>query len=98
MATAIETEAPRSPKSDFARRIASRKISEEFEYFAAIFERLQRENFSAPEAVLYALEHALASKASGLLNKKKEREELPVGSKVCIVGAGMSGMFYLSKE
>ena len=79
-------------KSEFARRFASKKISEEFRYFAQIYDRLKREHFQgdlkADQAVLDALDRA--SRGRPLINKEEE-VPLPEGSKVCIVGAGMSG-------
>lgn len=84
----------RSWKSGFSQRVASKKISEEFEYFAKIYEQLNLEGLRGAEAVLYALEHASnASKASELRDADKQVTELPLGSKVCIIGAGMSGQY-----
>lgn len=82
-------------KSEFARRVASKKISEEFEYFAQIYDKLSREDFKgqikSEDAVLFALDQA--SKRRPLLNTKEQVSSLPKGSKVCIVGAGMAGRF-----
>ena len=79
-------------KSAFAQRVASRKISEEFEYFARIYDKLTKDGWSPTDAVVYGLEHASAAeKASDLLDDEKQMDKLPKGSKVCIVGAGMAG-------
>lgn len=81
-------------KSAFARRIASQKISEEFEYFARFYELLNKEGFPGDEAVRYALEWASKmKKPTDLRDDKKIVTKLDPGSKVCIVGAGMSGMY-----
>lgn len=80
-------------KSEFARRVASKKISEEFQYFAQIYDKSRRKDFKGhvkfEDAVLFALEQA--SKGEALLNKNEQAHSFPEGSKVCIVGAGMSG-------
>ena len=85
-------------KSEFARRVASKKISEEFQYFVEIFDKLKREDFKdgikSTEAVLFALEQASQGK-KGLIDEKNRVSSLPEGSKVCIVGAGMSGKLEL---
>ena len=79
-------------KSLYSQQLASKKITEEFEYFAKVYQRADK--FKAPDAVKYALEHASKRSVAGdLLNKKESATSLPQGSKVCIVGAGMAGKF-----
>ena len=78
-------------KSEFVRRVTSKKISEEFEYFAKSYEKLIKAGLPSSEAVLFALEHA--SKQKPLQDPAKRVSTLPEGSKVCIVGAGMSGTY-----
>ena len=81
-------------KSAFAQRVASKKISEEFEYFARIYDKLTKDGWSPTDAVVYGLEHASAAgEASDLLDDEKQMDKLPKGSKVCIVGAGMAGTY-----
>ena len=80
-------------KSEFARRVASKKISEEFQYFLEIYDKLTKSQFKqhvkADDAVLAAME--MASEKNSPLDKRPRVSSLPEGSKVCIVGAGMSG-------
>ena len=91
-----ETKAPDCGtwKSEFARRVASKKITEEFQYFVEIYDKLSRDGFKGDikgtEAVLFALEQASKGR-KGLINEENRISSLPEGSKVCIVGAGMSG-------
>ena len=80
-------------KSSFARRLASMKISEEYEYLAKIYEKLNLTGLRSSEALLYALHHASSSSpASEFRDSTKDVTQLPPGSKVCIVGAGMAGI------
>ena len=79
-------------KSAFAQRLTSKKTGEEFDYFARAFQ--MDPDLQGPSAFLYALEHAYnREKAKDLRDKKAKVEELPKGSKLCIVGAGMAGMY-----
>ena len=81
-------------KSLYSQTLAAKRITEEFEYFAKVYEKLDENQFKGPDAVLYALEHASKrSKASDLVNDDERVKKLPQGSKVCIIGAGMAGMF-----
>ena len=78
-------------KTSFSKRLASKKITEEFEYFAT---QLDKGQFDGPGAVRYALSHATKrSKPDDFVDDDKKVKELPEGSKVCIVGAGMAGLF-----
>ena len=71
--------------------MTSKKTGEEFDYFARAFQR--DPGLPGPDALLYALAHAYTmTNADELRNKKKQVTELPEGSKLCIVGAGMAGM------
>ena len=80
-------------KSSFARRLASMKISEEYEYLAKIYEKLNLTDQRSSEALLYALHNASSSSpANKFRDSTKEVTQLPEGSKVCIIGAGMAGM------
>ena len=76
-----------SNKAAFAQQIASKKIDEEFEYFVKRFQQLGPKAFDAPEIT----EYALNPKTDGLLDDGRGATELPAGSKVCIIGAGMAG-------
>lgn len=81
-----------SNKSLFSQKLALKRITEEFEQFAKVYERLDKKGFKGPDAVVYALGHASTrSEASDLLDDDKQTTTLPPGSKVCIVGAGMAG-------
>ncbi|KAL9094909.1 MAG: hypothetical protein Q9165_002859 [Trypethelium subeluteriae] len=91
--------APSSPelsakwKSLFSQKLASKKIMEEFEYFAKVYEKLDKNKFQGPDAVIYALQHASKrSNPSDLVDDKRRAKTLPEGSKICIVGAGMAAM------
>ena len=80
-------------KSSFARRLASMKISEEYEYLAKVYEKLNLTGLRSSEALLYALHNASSSSpANKFLDSTKEVTQLPPGSKVCIVGAGIAGI------
>lgn len=81
-------------KSSWTRRLASMKISEEYEYLAKIYRQLKLERLQSDEALLYALQHASSSSpASEFRDPKKKASELAPGSKVCIIGAGMAGKY-----
>ena len=81
-----------SYKSCFTRRLASMKISEEYEYLAKIYEKLNLEGLRSDEALFYALKHASSSSpASEFRDPDAEVKKLEAGSKVCIIGAGMAG-------
>ena len=83
-------------KSRFSRRIASKKISEEFEYLAKIYNKLELEDLQGEKDVRYALQHASSSsQASEFRDPGKKEPAWPPGSKVCIVGAGMAGKYYV---
>lgn len=78
-------------KSAYAQRLTSKRTGEEFDYFARAFQR--HSGLRGPDALLYALAHAYSmTKADDLRNDDKQVKELPEGSKLCIVGAGMAGM------
>ena len=103
----VPPDAPKPPKdadastwkSLFAQKLASKKITEEFEYFAKIYEKLDKNEFKGPDAVVYALDHAAKrSKASDLLDDDERVKTLPEGSKVCIVGAGMAGTRQINRD
>ena len=79
-------------KSCFTRRLASMKISEEYEYLAKIYHQLKLEGLQSNEALLFALQHASSSSpANEFRNPEKQVTKLAPGSKVCIIGAGMAG-------
>ena len=79
-------------KSCFTRRLASMKISEEYEYLAKIYHQLKLEGLQSNEALIFALRHASSSSpANDFRNPKKQVTQLAPGSKVCIIGAGMAG-------
>ncbi|KAL9102091.1 MAG: hypothetical protein Q9163_002714 [Psora crenata] len=80
-------------KSEFAYQLALKEITEEFEHFASKY-MLGPQKFAGPDAVMYALDR----KTTGLQDRSQEATELPVGSKVCIVGAGMAGWSFLPYE
>ena len=78
-------------KSAYAQRLTSKKTGEEFDYFAR--ELQLHPDLQGPSAFLYALAHAYKmTKANDLRDDEKQVKELPKGSKLCIVGAGMAGM------
>lgn len=72
-------------KAAYARQVASKKIDEEFEYFETLVR--QPNHTELPEATKYALD----PHKDGLFDDKKAVTKLPPDSKVCIIGAGMSG-------
>ena len=79
-------------KSAFAQRLTSKKTGEEFDYFAKALQ-MDPKHFQGPSAFLYALKHAYQmTEANDLRDDERQVEELPEGSKLCIVGAGMAGM------
>ena len=86
-------------KSCFTRRLASMKISEEYEYLAKIYHLLKLEGLQSNQALLFALRHASSSSpASDFRDPEKEVTKLDPGSKVCIIGAGMAGTYQSMRE
>ena len=80
-------------KSAYAQRLTSKRTGEEFDYFARAFQR--NSGLRGPDALLYALAHAYKmTNADDLRNDEKQVKELPKGSKLCVVGAGMAGMCF----
>ena len=79
-----------SKKSTWAQCLAAEKIDEEFAYFRKVYETLGPESF---ERTIHALLYALNPAKKGLLDTGERVTKLPAGSKVCIMGAGMSGMY-----
>lgn len=97
MANHVENTSPPiagSWKSSWTRRLASMKISEEYEYLAKIYHQLKLERLQSDEALLYALQNASSSSpASDFRDPEKKISTLKPGSKVCIIGAGMAGKY-----
>lgn len=73
-------------KAAWARQVASKKINEEFKYFEKLVQLSHHPSLPA------ATEYALDPTTKGLIEHRKEPTKLPADSKVCIVGAGMSGI------
>ncbi|KAL6715982.1 hypothetical protein ACLMJK_006944 [Lecanora helva] len=76
-------------KSAWAQDVSAKRIGEEFQFFEKKLEEVGPDALHVPKLTEYALNH----ETNGLLNEKEKATKLPPGSKVCIIGAGMAGLY-----